>query len=59
MTATRVLDVIGELDSPSDDDLDEIIASGDQLPVEMWEPGLAERIVARPVYDGARVVDAE
>lgn len=39
------------------DEIDEIVETGERLPAEMWESGLPETIMATPIFDGVLIID--
>lgn len=41
----------------SDEDVEEIMGSGDRLPVELWGADLSESLMEDPVFDGEKIVD--
>ncbi|OAD16471.1 hypothetical protein [Achromobacter insolitus] len=41
----------------SDEYVQEVIATGERLPVAMCELGMAEEILSNPVYDGSGIVE--
>lgn len=40
-----------------EEDIEEIVESGERLPSEMWEPDMADTIMQSPVFDGEKIVD--
>lgn len=40
-----------------EEDIKEVVASGERLPTEMWEPGMPDTIMQSPVFDGEKIVD--
>ncbi|MBP8275571.1 MAG: hypothetical protein KAX55_01585 [Propionivibrio sp.] len=41
----------------SDEEMEQIMDSGERLPSEMWEPGMPDTIMQSPVFDGEKIVD--
>ncbi len=41
----------------SDNDIEEVMESGERLPKEMWEPDMPDTIMGSPVFDGEKIVD--
>lgn len=42
----------------NEEDVEVVVETGERLPAEMWESGLPETIMASPVFDGEKIVDA-
>ena len=41
----------------SEEEMEQIMDSGDRLPPEMWEPDMPDTIMQSPVFDGEKIVD--
>lgn len=41
----------------TDEYVDEVMESGDRVPVELWDAGLSEFMMDDPVFDGEKIVD--
>lgn len=42
-----------------EDDIDVIVATGEELPPEMWGPEMQETPMTSPMFNGEKVVDQE
>lgn len=40
-----------------EEDVDEVVESGERLPTEMWEPGMSDTVMKSPVFDGEKIID--
>lgn len=43
----------------TDEDIEEIMNSGDRLPTELWDSGFGDSVMGDPTFVGDRVVDGE
>lgn len=41
----------------SEEEMEQVVDSGERLPAEMWEPGMPDTIMQSPVFDGEKIVD--
>jgi len=49
--------VVMDMQENIDSDLEEIMETGDRLPPEMYELGMPDTIMQKPVFDGEKIVD--
>lgn len=41
----------------NDEYIDEVMDSGDRVPVELWDAGLSDVMMQEPVFDGEKIID--